>query len=213
MFEHDFCVSIVPIDFCRIGLKRFREQLWDYYRGENRSTKLSVPHNLTIGMIGSPDNAHCHILGGSEVRALLPFTLAMLEQFRDKLPKPRGDLLIRAGSALAKFYDVCRANSSFMPTSSVQSLWDSAISFNICFSQAEGGEFPKSHAFCHLAGQSATLGNPTSRSAMTNESLNGTVAILARSTHRSSFVPSVLSKYSLLRTYLPQRTGGSCSRT
>ena len=210
----DLPVSTID-ELCNVGLMRLRGELWTYYASTRRadpSSKKSELHDLTPGMLGARDNPIMHRAGGAEIRSLLGFVVAMLENFAPRLPMPQGEYLLRAGRALSHFFAICRSHGRRMSRAIVQSLFDAAISHNKFYKKAGGLEKPKHHAFIHLAIQSLWLGNPRFRTTYRNESLNGTVALVSRSVHRSTFIRSVLQKFGLIQLFAPHLVSGTCMR-
>ena len=198
------------------NLPRIRGMLKQHYkkmRAQDPSSKASQVHDLTLGMIGPKENPDMSQCGGAARRSLLPFVVEVLEKFQITLPQPCAGHLMRAGNALKHYFDMTRAFERRMPRHAVQSLFDCAIVHNKAFELAGGLDQPKHHAFLHLIEQSLRLGNPRLRSTYRNESLNGTVAIMARSVHRSTFIQSILQKYGLLQLYCGHLVSGNCIRS
>ena len=151
-----------------------------------------------------------HKCGGAEIRGLLGFVVEMLEKFYPLRGDRSWQLLIRAGKALLEYFQIARANGRKMPRQEIQRMFDCAISHNKMYKAAGGDMMPKHHLVVHMVKQAAIVGNPRFRTTYRNESLNGTVAVLSRSVHRSVFVLSCLHKFKLLKIYAPSRVFGSC---
>jgi len=204
-------------ELLHLGMNRIRSELWAFYkvdRKKNPTSNASEIHDLTPGMIGEKSKVpQMHQCGGAEIKSLLPFCVFLLLKLNGKLPERQRGLLVRAGEAAQRYFRLVQTPDTAMSPEVVQQMFDCAIVHNKSFGQAGGVMMPKHHAWLHLIKESFWLGNPSKRSAINNESLNGTVAIVGRSVHRATFLISVLLKWGLLQKYAPQKCSGACIRT
>ena len=193
-----------------MGCRRMRSDLWNYYKKLPNRSSISEVHDLTVGMLGHRKTPAMHHCGGAEVKGLLGFFVYMVGRFQHKVPQPQGEYLLKAGEAALKVQGEMYKYGRVMPPESIQIMFDQMLIFNISMQKAGGPIRNKNHMALHLIQKSAFLGNPRHRSTYRHESLNGTIAILARTVHRATFIRSVLSRFHLLQRYARHLVTGTC---
>lgn len=199
----------------QLGVIRMRSELWLWYADQRRrepDRDISMVHDLTVGMFGARGSPSMHHLGGAQIKSLVGFFVSLLEKYTHSVPQPQGAYLVKAGRAALQIQNITYMHGRRMPQAATQQMFDNLIVFNKSMQSAEGPVRQKNHKCLHLLAKTEFLGNIRFRNTYRCESLNGTVAILAQSVHRSTFVRSVLSRYQLLRKYSISWVSGTCQR-
>ena len=111
----------------------------------------------------------------------------------------RSKLWLEAGRA-AKSFELSIAQADDVVSCKLrQTMFDSYMRFVTLFDRGGGSLKPKHHAILHLVLETASRGNPRLYSTYRNESLNGILARVARSCHRSCWETRVHEKFSVLQ--------------
>jgi hypothetical protein len=157
---------------------------------------------LSEKMLGSRGNPRLSAKG-AETHGMLPWVVQTLEGLqRGSLSadmSSRGALLIASGRA-ALALDAALYDMGPVPTAAQQqAALDAALRHCALFSRAGGRLRPKHHLLQHMLQRARCTGSPQCTHTYHDESVNGIVATIARSTHRATFAHSVLRKYTLLQ--------------
>ena len=167
--------------------------------------------NLTMSMLGSQEKPTLHSCKAAEARGLLEFTTVLLDRYKHKFRQGKtefqqnqneleGKLLQGAAEAAWKFERVMQDNrhQRRMDRNVQEQLMFEYHRFVVLFHRIQGVDYlPKTHAMYHLIMKTGFNGNPLFYHNYANESLNGEIAKIARSCHRSSWGEAVLSKFRL----------------
>lgn len=198
-----------------IGLVRLRTELWEFYRTQG-TKKNSTLHDLTVGMLGDKTTPAMHHCSGAATRSLLPFVVHMFRKFETALPTNATPFWIASGEALSNYFTLQAAHERKVPDISVKLMMECALRHNTlikrCFPDfLTSVHTPKHHQWLHAIEDAHFQGNPSKHSTYRNESLNGTLARISRSVHRSTYAISVHEKFDVLCKYAPHKMGGSCN--
>ena len=143
-------------------------------------------------MIGNLEQPELKCRAG-ESRGLLKFTLRTLKEHVDVLGE-QGLHLVRAGDAIERYAMLLKTEPRVMSMAVRQDMMNCAIGFNMSYKAAGGHEVPKFHSFIHMTYGIGFMGNPAYYSTYEDESENGLVARIGRSTSMCQFSFSVLVK-------------------
>jgi len=163
--------------------------------------KLDKVWNLSILMLGK---SHRPTLNAKakECHGLLEFAVLMLEKFKSKIPR-NSDIktdwinLIEAGKAAMQFDSVLKNGGQILSDAERLQLFVSYQRFASLFTKADGEVIPKFHLMYHLIFRSKYSGNPIFHQTYYHEHVNGKIAKVARSCHRSTWGTSVHKKIHL----------------
>ena len=157
----------------------------------SRHTKVN---HLSLGMLG-PREAPCLHAKGAETHGLLGFGQQLLRRYLEPLGA-KGHQLLGAAEAAQSFDDVLYAAArDEVPDQRglLAAMQRFAHLFGLCSTLR-----PKVHLMMHLILQADYLGNPLNHHTYQDESLNGKLARIARSTHRRRFMIATMTKYKLM---------------
>ena len=107
---------------------------------------------------------------------------------------PRGRLLLSSGYNLQRWYDIIREEQRIFSPEVRSELFYCCQRFLVQYQAAGCHETPKFHMFMHLSLDTLETGNPAYFHTYPDESLNGMLSKVARSTHPRTFCLSVFQK-------------------
>ena len=202
--------GIDPEDCQRLALFRIRAKMWAHYKRRRGSDpqwkkKKSELWNLTEKMLGKSHKPMLNVKA-AEAKGLLAFVLELLEEAVPKLVehgpfRMRGEFLLQAARAAVEVNTLLSsqgANVEVTPQEQ-QTLMDHYIRHVTMFRRGGGCLLPKHHLMVHLIQQCRSLGAPWLRATYFDESLNGVIARIARSSHRNTFSETIHYKYAALQ--------------
>jgi len=135
---------------------------------------------------------------------MIEFTVELLATHKQFLAPGVGVLLHQAGVELVSYYETINTAPRILTDAQRRSLMDNYLRHCVLFERVAPGMYlPKHHLMVHLNQRTAFLGNPRVYHTYVDESLNGTLAKIARSSHRTTFSYTVLQKYKLLEAVKP----------
>ena len=195
-------------DTKRIGLLRMKHKLFTFYAAKRSSDpmwkrKRAEVWNLTEGMIFNKGSEMK--VKAAEARGLLEFCDSLLNDYMPVFRGRGGDDLLMAQylyhscQAAMRFESLLESNPRSMGRPQREALWNAYIKHVTLYLRAGGSFMPKHHLMLHLLKRVFRRGNPKCYGTYKDESLNGVIARIARSCHRSCFGLSVHLKYSILQ--------------
>ena len=163
-------------------------------------------------MLGSHEKPTLHCKA-AEARGLLDFVTHLLDGYKDSFSmgksedqksrnKMEGDFLLAASKAASNFEDILHATKQQRRVSvaTQKKLLFEYHRFVVLFHRIEGTAFlPKTHLMYHLIKQTKLHGHPLYYHTYSSESMNGVIAKIARSCHRSHWCFAVFRKLQLSR--------------
>ena len=155
-------------------------------------------------MLGKPKNPVLSAKG-AETKGLLLFCVKTLENYMPVFLSIGGQALIAAqfllasGKAAQDFESIMHAHDRNLDRPAQERLHAAFLRHVVLFVRAGGKLRPKHHAVFHMVRKTYYLGNPLCYSTYRDESLNGVIARIARSTHRWSLMRSVHHKFAGLQ--------------
>ncbi|CAE7583635.1 unnamed protein product [Symbiodinium microadriaticum] len=161
----------------------------DYNNDIDKFTKV---WNLTMSMIGNQDTYNLSAKA-AESHGLLKFVLWLLHKYSDEFAKQQDDLarklalLTAAAEAAHAMDDVLMLEFRQFTRHHCQMLLQLYLRFLTLYLKAGGVWRPKCHLLVHMIQRAADRGNPRLYSTYRDESLNGTIAKIARSAHRRTW--------------------------
>ena len=114
----------------------------------------------------------------------------------------KAQCLLAAGEAAMAFNSELRQHSRLVPREGQERLWASYMKHVTFFLRAGGQIKPKHHQMFHCIQRIHSHGNPLHYHTFKDESLNGVIAKIARSCHRTNFGLSVHMKFNALASIL-----------
>lgn len=149
-------------------------------------------------MLG-PRAAPCLHTKGKETHGLLNFGVLLLRRYA---PGMQGDLQRKAQNLLgaaeaAEQFDTLLYSTPRDGVPNREAMLQVMQRFAHLFGKCSALR-PKFHLMFHLILQMDFVGHPSNNATYADESLNGKLARIARSTHRRRFAVSTLTKYKLL---------------
>jgi hypothetical protein len=131
----------------------------------------------------------------AEVRGLLPFFVHLVREFQFDICGTNGPVLLEAMESLEEFVSTfMQASRSLRP--SVQArLLELYLKYVSCLSRVGCPLIPKHHLVMHMVQRSATLGNFRFYWCYWDEGINGFIAHIAKSAHRTTFALTCYYKF------------------
>ena len=162
--------------------------------------------SLTLGMIGKREDPLLHAKAAESHEVFL-FSVALLEELMPQLMNIGGvvplqaSLLLEAGRAALRFNQILQNQSTRECGFEVQhELMFHYVRYCSFFVRGGGHMKPKNHMIVHIIQEMGRNGMPKFYSCYDDESLNGTVAKIAKSCHRVTFGISVFKKFNHLQS-------------
>ena len=189
-------------DTIQLQLSRLRGALRAHYRDQRRndpdwSTRASQVWTLTVKMLGKQEDPVMKTKA-AETKELLGFVINLFEQYRAQLVQYdaiRFKFLFASAQAAAEVSSIMAASGRIMSLDDQQKMLASYTRHVAMYMRAGGNFVPKHHLFFHCIQRIQVLGNPKYYSTYRDESLNGVVVKLARSSHRLVFMESVHDRF------------------
>ena len=141
----------------------------------------------------------------AETAGVLLFAVRCLENHMAKFEAKSPDvhlcarLLLESGKAALGIEEIMREHDRVLPRAAQCKLLSLYLRHISLFERAGGDLKPKHHLMVHLWQQTCRHGNPRFYSTYRDESLNGVIARIAKSTHRWSFMDVTHRHYSILQ--------------
>ena len=181
----------------KLGLLALKVELFQWYREKRKdpawTKKGTEVWNLTLTMIGSTDSPSLHTKA-AESHGLLLFVrdlfLQYMEQFNATLSAGmarKGKLLCESAKAAVELEEVFATNTRAMPRQAAQRALLAYCRFLRFYHEAGGPLLPKHHWMFHLVQRALFKGNPRQYTTYRDESFNGEIAKIARSSHRRTW--------------------------
>ena len=145
-----------------------------------------------MSMLGNQESYNLNAKA-AESHGLLRFVEHLLHEYADVLPGLDPDMsrkltLLQAAAKSARAMDEILAQGErFMDRPQCQAFFNCYIRFLTLYMRAGGVWRPKCHLLLHLCQRALLKGNPRLYSTYRDESLNGTIAKIARSAHRRTW--------------------------
>ena len=149
-------------------------------------------------MLGKEDNPTLSAKA-NETKNLLEFAVVILERHLAKLDPLVGNLLLESGRAAMRVNEIIATSPRIMTMDQRQRLMAAYLRHMSLYERAGGQIIPKHHLLIHCFQRTASLGNPKYYHTYKDESLNGVVVKIARSSHRLTFYDTVHRKFNVLR--------------
>ena len=144
-------------------------------------------------------------LKADETHGLLDFCVQQLRKHKDVLgglgraDELKTSLLIRSGEAASAFDKVMAENGRILTLGQRQEMLDCLVAHIHCLHRAGSPMIPKQHAMLHLVHALPRTGSAKFTSTYKDESLNGVLARICRSSHGGeTFYATVMRKMSML---------------
>jgi hypothetical protein len=169
------------------GLTACRASLQAFYRERPGLTQCF----LHAGVYGDP-RAPSLKLKGIETRHLLLWLVGWLREHVTVVP--HGALRVASGAALVQMYGVMRESPRVMSIGARRRFLAAFQSHMSAHMAAGGRLIPKHHLAAHLVQQACWLGNPRAAACLTDESLNGKVALIGATAPKAAFNRMLLEK-------------------
>ena len=154
--------------------------------------------NITLKMLGKEEAPNLSAKA-NEAKNLLEFAILLLERHIAKLDPLMGNLLLESGRAALKVNQIISESPRNMTANQRQQLMDAYLKHMSLFERAGGNIIPKHHLLIHCFQRTSVLGNPKFYHTYKDESLNGVIVKIARSSHRLTFYETVHKKFNVLR--------------
>jgi hypothetical protein len=195
-------------DCRKIAMIRLKVKLLEFYRWKRQNSpdwrkRGSEIWQLTEKMLGSRKRPELKAKA-AEARGLLEFSVWVLKLLRPTfvsiggIPLQQCDLLIASGEAAFQFDQLLVSNPCDIPRPAIEQLWSTYVR-HVAFYRRAGGLYrPKHHLMFHMIKRISSQCNPRFVSMYKDESLNGVIARIGRSVHRTQFGLSVHMKFSVL---------------
>ena len=113
--------------------------------------------------------------------------------------KTKAHLLLESGRSALRFEEVLSDHGRRIDRKVNQEMFDHYMHHLILYDRAGGHIYPKHHLLIHMIQRAGRLGNPRFYMTYKNESLNGVIARIAASCHRSCWGDVIQNKYNRLR--------------
>ena len=211
VLKSNVLVNVLPYlmadDTRRVGLQRIKIKLETFYKSKRTdpawSRKKSEIWNLTENLFHNKHNeAKCK---AAEAKGLLDFCVWLLGDLMPLFQAKGGHwyqqaLLLKAcGDNAVQFEAILDAHGRHIPRAAQEQLWASYMRHLVLYMRAGGAPKPKHHLMLHLIKRIWHRGNPRHYGTYRDESLNGVIAQIGRSCHRTAFGLAVHAKFSILQ--------------
>ena len=154
---------------------------------------MSKLNNLTSKMLGSKTKPLLKAKA-VETKWLMFFTVSMMHRHPME-SDPEYLPLLKAGEALIEYTRIMEDSGRNFDSETAVRFRGHCLS-HLKYAREGGVPFtPKHHLFLHLTWRSSKHGNPKYYSTFLDESLNGKIAAICRSAHRSRLQERVFLKY------------------
>ena len=161
-------------------------------------------------MLGKQEKPIMHVKA-AEARGLLEFTAVTLEKYEPQFAQGRdeheqqnntvhGQLLVGAAKAACSFEQILHDSKSNrnMHPDTIDALMLQYYRFVVLFHRIEDVPYhPKTHLMYHLVQYCRRHGHPLRYHAYSSESMNGVIARIASSCHRTTYAVSIFFKVHL----------------
>ena len=190
------CRGTTEDEIVQIGVMLLRAELWEWYGQRQRETKgmkMSKLNNLTLQMLGGKSKPTLKTKA-DETKWLTFFAIDMLSKFpvaSNKQYKP----MLEAGLELANYIRILDCNPMKLSEAEITNLLECGKRHLLLLEEAGVPYTPKHHLFLHMTVRTARKGNPRFYATFLDESLNGKIAKICRSCHRSKIQGRVFVKY------------------
>ena len=160
--------------------------------------------NLTIKMLGKVSQSHL-TAKAAETGGVLLFCVEILRDNMDFFSAQTSDMhlaakfLLASGEAALEFERTMASYDRIMPRDAQVQLYQHYMRHVDLYQRAGGTTRPKHHLMVHLIQRVCLHGNPRAYSTFRDESLNGVIARIAQSCHRTTFMDACHYKFSLLQ--------------
>jgi hypothetical protein len=168
--------------------------------------------NLTMGMLGAQEKPMLHCKA-AEARGLLEFVTVILDRYKHQFAsgksqlhrdqhKLEGNFLLGAAQAASNFERILQDTKQTrrLDLNAQQQLMFQYHRFVVLFHRIEGTNYmPKTHLMYHLIKQSKMHGHPLYYHTYSSESMNGAIAKIARSCHRTWWAAAVFRKFQITK--------------
>ena len=138
----------------------------------------------------------------AETVGLLKFAVTLLEKYGLFLGVD-GAALLESGRAAMLFNDIVKSSGRCLDLPTRQRLLTAVLRHSNLFLRAGGVLTPKHHLMLHCVQRTGLKGNPRFYHTYRDESLNGRVARIARTSHRLTFCDTVHRKFRILSRLQP----------
>ena len=165
--------------------------------------------NLTLGMIGKQEKPIMHCKAG-EARGLLGFTVELLRDHQAQLSQGKDQeqaaqnrlntaFLLGAGESASQLEQLFSRNSKqrSLNVDQHRALVKTYYRFVVQFRRYYAVWTPKCHQMYHLLQLSQDNGSPVFYHNYASETLNGHIARIARSCHRTEWAEAIFTKLKL----------------
>ena len=192
----------------KIAMLRVKSKLWQWYREQRKCAdwkkRGSEVFDLTEAMCGSKKRPELKVKA-AEARGLLLFVVSLLREHMPRFAELGGrahmkaQLLLASGDAAIEFENLMTAAPRVLAEDTRLLMWAAYMRHLVLYVRAGGQLRPKHHLMMHLLHATKWLGNPRYYATYKDESLNGVIARIGRSCHRTHFGMSVHLKYNIMR--------------
>ena len=110
----------------------------------------------------------------------------------------RRDMILASGKAALDFDRLLQSDALQVTREKQQLMLTKYVHHVSLYSRAGGTLYPKHHMMFHMILKSGRLGNPSLHATFRDESFNGVVAAIAKSSHRHTFCQTVHMKLNVL---------------
>lgn len=170
------------------SVQRSKTELWAWYktaRTERPHETVMEVQNLTLSMLGGKPSTPSLRAKAAETKGLVPFVVHLLKKYRNNMMNGKKDLLIGAGEALHKYFELLSPSPLVVPMDTLQTMCDN-VKTRIRLSVLAGIPLkPKHHLLLHLVARSAGHGNPTSYATFADEGISRVLKKIGQAAHRS----------------------------
>ena len=193
---------LVADDFQHLNLLRLRADMFVYYKRRRTEDpewckRGSEVWNLTLKMLGSPARPELNAKA-AESNGLLDFAVDLLAKNIEALGDDARGLLEACRSAL-QVHNIMRTTPKEMTRADAEMLMHAYVRHASLFERAGGRLAPKHHLMAHCVQQTLVHGNPRFHHTYRDESLNGVIAKIARTSARATFASTTHYKFGLLQ--------------
>ncbi len=196
-------------DAAKRALLMIKNELMAWYRNQRLADpdwnkKGTEIWNLTLNMLGSGEKPILKAKA-AETKSMLPFLIHVLEtkDWSQEAPAVRSHLqaLLSAGRSAFRFDAILQETRSIRNLSpqQLQQLHNAYYGFVTKYVECHGHCVPKFHLMFHLVIRAAQTGNCKWYHTFYNESYNGFIARIAKSTHRRTMYDLCHWKISVLQ--------------
>ena len=169
---------------------------------------------MTLKMLGKRASPELKAKA-AETRGLLDFAVELLEKhaarFHDrhgpKNPKTLHECLLASGKAAQQVENIINRGDREMNRETQQTLFFHYIRHVNFYTRAGGKLTPKHHLMVHMIQRIGRRGNPRFYATYRDESLNGIIGNIAKTSHRLTFCQTIHNKYELLQKLQPEGLG------